>query len=186
MPDTKQNTGQEQFVSAPISVGLPWRLLIFSGVLFLLSIFIYFGLHFGYESYLDSQSQKLDAQLAQLSNSVSQEDQQNFIAFYSQLSNLKQVMGTHAFSGNVFSFLEANTLPQVFYTEAQYDGTSSGVSLSGTANSLTMLAAQLAQFNKAPQVMNASLNTMGFDPKTNVVSFSMDLTFQPDFFTKPQ
>ena len=180
-----QQSGKELF-SGIDSAGLPWRILLFSGIVFGLSLFVYFGFRFGYESYLNSRSEKLDQKIEALASEISQEDQQNFIAFYSQLSNLKQVMGTHAFSGNVFSFLEANTLPQVFYTEAQYDGTSSGVSLSGTANSLTMLAAQLAQFNKAPQVMNASLNTMGFDPKTNVVSFSMDLTFQPDFFTKPQ
>ncbi len=186
MPDAKQNGAQEQFITEPISVGLPWRLLIFTGVLFTLSIFIYFGLHFGYASYLDSRSQKLDIQLAQLSNSVSQEDQQRFIAFYSQLSNLKQALGMHPFSGNVFSFLEANTLPQVFYTEAQYSGASSGVSLNGVASSLTTLAAQLAQFNKAPQIANASLNSMSFDPKTSIVSFSMGLTFQSDFFSKPQ
>lgn len=185
MPEVKPIGTQEQFITEPISVGLPWRLLVFSIVLFGLSIFIYIGLSIGYESYLDSKSEALDKQLTQLSNSVSEQDQQQFIVFYSQLTNLKKVIGDHAFSGNVFSFLEANTLPQVFYTESEYNSVAAQIALSGEASSLQMLAAQLAQFNKAPGVTKTSLSSLSFSPR-GTVSFSLDVTFESDFFSKPQ
>ncbi len=185
MPETKPVGTQEQFVTEPMSVGLPWRLLVFSIVLFGLSIFIYVGLNVGYKSYLDSKSESLDQELAGLSNSVSEEDQQQFIVFYSQLTNLKKILAEHAFSGNAFSFLEANTLPQVSYTEAEYNSTASQIALTGEASSLQMLAAQLAQFNKASGVQRTSLSSLSFSPR-GTVSFSIDVVFVPGFFSKPQ
>ncbi len=184
MPDTKPSGTQEQFVTEPISVGFPWRLLVFSVVLFGLSIFIYVGLNVGYESYLDSKSTSLDQKLAQLSNSVSEQDQQQFIVFYSQLANLKKVLAEHAFGGNVFPFLETNTLPQVSYTDAEYNHTASQVTLTGEASSLQMLAAQLAQFNKASGVQRTTLSSLNFSPR-GTVSFSIEIVFAPDFFSKP-
>ncbi len=74
MADTNQQPKSlnEQFITEPVAVGLPWRLLIFSGVIFALSILIYFGFSVGYESYLNSRSEDLDNQLSQLSTSISQ------------------------------------------------------------------------------------------------------------------
>ncbi len=184
MPETKPAGSQEQFVAESLSVGFPWRLLVFSIVLFGLSIFIYVGLRVGYKSYLDSKSTSLDQELAKLSNSVSEQDQQQFIVFYSQLTNLKKILADHAFGGNVFSFLEANTIPQVSYSEAKYNDTATQISLTGDASSLQMLAAQLAQFNKAPGVSRTSLSSLSFSPR-GTVSFSVDVVFVPDFFSKP-
>ncbi len=184
MPETKSTGSQEQFVTEPLSVGFPWRLLVFSIVLFGLSIFIYIGLSVGYESYLDSKSNTLDQELAKLSNSVSEQDQQQFIVFYSQLTNLKKILADHDFGGNIFSFLEANTLPQISYNEAKYNSGASLVSITGEASSLQMLAAQLAQFNKASGVSRTALSSLSFSPR-GTVSFSVDIVFVPDFFSKP-
>ncbi|TSA46378.1 hypothetical protein D4R51_00255 [bacterium] len=187
MPDTTQQqpkTLNEQFVAEPVSVGLPWRLLIFSVVIFALSLLIYFGFSVGYESYLSSRSDDLDKQLNQLSDSISQQDQQRFIGFYSQMANLKTVLSQHIFSSNIFSFLEKNTLPQTFYTEAKFQATALNLELQGRTVSLQTLAQQLAQFERAVEIQTAILKSTNFN-ESGSVDFVMNLTFQADFLSKP-
>lgn len=186
MPDTseQQKSLSEQFVPEIVPVGLPWRLLIFSGVIFALSLLIYFGLSVGYESYLNSRIGDLDSQLNQLSNSISQQDQQKFVGFYSQIANLKTVLGQHIFSANVFPFLEKNTLPQTYYNEAKFSASSLNLELRGRTASLETLAEQLAQFEKAPELQSVVLKSTDFG-QGGPISFTMSLTFSSDYLNKP-
>ncbi len=186
MPDTVQQPKSlnEQFITEPVSIGLPWRLLIFSGVLFALSLLIYFGFSVGYESYLNSRSGDLDKQLNQLSNSVSQQDQQRFTGFYSQIVNLKSVLSQHVFSANIFTFLEKNTLPQTSYTGAKFRTVVSNLELQGRTVSLQTLAQQLAQFEQAPEVQTAILKSTNFN-QNGSLDFTISLTFQAGFLSKP-
>ncbi|MEK7169621.1 MAG: hypothetical protein AAB700_02150 [Patescibacteria group bacterium] len=184
MPEGQPKSLNEQFVSETTSIGLPWRLMVFSGVLFALSILIYFGMSIGYESYLNTRSAGMDTQLEELSNSISQKEQQKFVGFYSQIANLKTVLGQHIFSANIFPFLEKNTLPQTFFTEANFNSISYNLELKGRAPSLQALAQQLAQFEKAPEVHSAMLESTNFNP-SGTVDFSVSLNFQPEYLAKP-
>jgi hypothetical protein len=188
--DPEQNQQQpttslnEAFANSPVSIGTPWRLFVFSLLLFAFSLLVYFGLKVGYENYLQSRSQALDQNLAQLSNSISQQDQQQFINIYSQIVNLKSVLSSHLFTANVFPFLEQNTLPQVFYTEAKFTGYTGTLELSGQAASLQMLAEQLSQFEKAPELSGAVLSSMNFNPSGST-TFVITLTFNQSYLSKP-
>jgi hypothetical protein len=186
MPEqSNQPVFREQFVNEPVSVGFPWRLFIFSLVIFLLSILIYFGLKVGYENYLQNQTTSLDGELNQLAKAVSQQDQQQFVNFYSQLVNLKTIFTSHIFSANVFPFLEKNTLPQVYYTDAKFTGSGADLALTGQAASLQVLAEQMAEFESAPELRSATLLSTSFNPG-GTVGFSIDLVFQPSYLSAPQ
>ena len=69
----------------------------------------------GYESYLNTRSAGMDTQLEELSNSISQKEQQKFAGFYSQIANLKTVLGQHIFSANIFPFLEKHFAANFLY-----------------------------------------------------------------------
>ncbi len=182
---TNSNIGaSEQFLNSPPTIGTPWRLFVFSVLLFAFALLVYFGLKVGYENYLKSRSASLDGSLTQLSNSISQEDQQKFIAIYSQIVNLQKALGSHFFTGNIFPFLEKNTLPQVYYSEAQFDSNNYKLQLTGQASSLQTLAEQISQFEGAPELSNAVLTSMNFNPGGNT-SFTINLTFNPSYLSKP-
>ncbi len=186
MPEqSNQPIFREQFVNEPAAVGFPWRLFIFSLVIFLLSIFIYFGLKVGYETYLKNQATRLDGELNQLANAVSQQDQQQFVNFYSQLVNLKTIFASHVFSENVFPFLEKDTLPQVYYTDAKFVSGGTTLDLAGQAASLQVLAEQMAEFEQAPELQSATLLATSFNPG-GTVTFSINLVFQPSYLSAPQ
>lgn len=186
MPDTKTQVQlDEQFMPEVIPVGLPWRLLVFTIIILAFSITIYFGLRFGYESYLTQQADSVDKQISQLTSQVNQQDQQNFINFYSQLINLKTVLAEHGFSGNVFSFLERDTTGSVYYTGADYSLADNSLSLIGVAASLDALVQQMNVFDKAPELASVTLDQANASSKGGI-NFNISLIFNSNFFNQPQ
>lgn len=175
---------REQFISEAIPVGFPWRLFIFSFTLFLFTLFVFFGLKFGYTVYIDKRAENLDEKIADLAAQVSQEDQQNFIAFYSQLVNLEKVLGRHGFTANIFRFLEENTLSNVYYKSAEFSSLEKSLKLSGVAASNKAVVDQLALFDKRIEVDGVNLNQMNTDSSGDV-NFGITISFKGDFFQKP-
>ena len=175
---------REQFVSESIPVGFPWRLFIFSFTLFVFTLFVFFGLKFGYTAYIDKRAENLDQKIENLAQQISQEDQQNFIAFYSQLVNLEKVLGRHGFTANTFGFLEENTLGNVYYKNAEFSSLENSLKLVGVAASNKALVDQLWLFDNEREVSRVNLNQMSAE-ESGGVDFNVTVFFKEDFFQKP-
>lgn len=179
-----QSNLTEQYAYESIPLGLPWRILIFSIALFGLALFSYAGLRFGYMSYVNSQLSKIDNDIEVLADQVSQEDQNNFIAFYSQLLNLKKVLEEHKYSGNMFTFLEENTLPTVVFSAADVKVDGYEVTLKGDADNFQSLLEQLSVFDGAKELSKKPvIDTLSFNGGS--VGFSMIFNFKQDAFARP-
>lgn len=177
-----QNTVGEQFISERLPVGWPWRLLVFSIALFALSVLVYFGVRLGYAAYLENRVAEVDARLAALTGEVSADEQEQLVNFYSQIVNLKTVLDRREYLGNVFSFLERVTLPEVQFTEAQVSTEQGSLALRGRAPSLEAVGAQLAALEAAPEVAHVLLRDV---TATGEASFSLSVTFNTAFFERP-
>ncbi len=179
-PVNSNSQSNQELAAEDVAVGWPWRLLFFSFFIFLLSIFIYFGLNYGYKSYLQGQIDFYNGELAKLSSQVSVEDQERFVNFYSQLFNLQKILADHPFSSNLFRFLEKDTIPPVYFSEVAFKKADGSFTLRGISNNFENLSSQLAIFAKAPEVAKPLLNNVSL--QKDGVSFSLSLTMQPDFF----
>jgi len=177
------NSPAEKFAGEKATVGLPWRLLIFSIFIFVLALIVYFGLSLGYQSYLNSQSADLDQEINQLGSEVSQSDQQRFIQFYSQLVNLKEVLDAHPFAANIFTFLERNTHTAVYYYNAEAFVKDRVLKLKGRGSSVQSVIEQLSVFDKSPEVAKAILTEL--NTQKGAPEFSLTLYFSDSFFAKP-
>ena len=173
-----------QLPVASITIGLPWRLMVFSFVLFLFSIFIFAGLQYGYGMYLDAQTVEVDENIAALAQQVSESEQEELLLFYSQLTNLQKVLDRRVFTVNTFPFLEKNTLPLVYYTEAQYITEEGVVILNGVANSMQVFVQQITLFEESPEVERVIIDDVGLERGT--VSFGLHIAFQSEFLKRLQ
>ncbi|MFA6365320.1 MAG: hypothetical protein WCW78_02880 [Candidatus Paceibacterota bacterium] len=180
--ETQPNKGDEFTISAP-SAGLPWRLMIFSGVLFAFSIFIFFGIRFGYTGYLDNQSTQIDQQLETLAKKINETDQEKFIGFYSQIVNLRMVLEKHLYISNVFKILEKYTIQPVVFKDASFDTVSNAIQVNGSTDSFNSLAQQMAILGKAPEITRVSLDTISLQ-LSGGVNFLIKLQVQPAFLLK--
>lgn len=148
----------EQYVPETPTAGTPWRLFTYSGLAFLASLLIYLGLSMGYSAYLNSRIAEVDQQLKQLGASISKEDQNKFVRFYSQLVNFNKLLDNHILSSDTFSLLEKNTNQKVRYTNFDLKIDERKLTLDGSALSYEILAQQLASFSADPSVENYMLN----------------------------
>lgn len=165
-------------------IGLPWRLLVFSVFIFGFSALVFLGVKFGYGTYLDGQSKRIESETESLASAVSDKEQEGLVSFYSQLANIEKVLNRHSFSSNVFSFLERATIPEVYYGSASFSGSDFSVSLQGKARSFEDLIGQLTVFDNSPEVQETVLERMGFEG--GGTSFGLRLKLKPAYFGKMQ
>lgn len=168
----------EQFRPDNFPVGVPVRLLTASFLLILITVLSYLGLQFGYQAFLESRIETIDNQLQQLSGTVSKEDQEKFIVFYSQLVNFKKILDNHITSSKVFPLLENITNKKVFYGGWNLSTDERKLTLQGTAASYEVLAEQLTAFSQEPSVESYVLNSAQFTG--GVVKFNAILVLKEE------
>lgn len=157
-----------------IAIGFPWKILVFSAIVFFFTIFIYLGLKFGYNSYLTSRDKNLDKRIDQLATVVSMEDQQEFITFYSQLVNLKEVLKKHTVSSRTFELLEKHTISSIYYTSAKVLPKDRKLEISGRATSIDSFVEQLYVFDNSSDFRaKATVTQMGFDQGRTIFTITL-------------
>ena len=167
---------KEQFEPERLPVGWPWRLFTITLVIFLGILLSYLGLTFGYEPFLLSQIEEKESAISQLAVSVSREDQDKLVSFYSQLINLKTLLDNHGLPSKLFSFIEQITHRRVVYTNATAKVTERQLELSGIAESYAVLAEQLESFNQSKDIERYALNQSQLN--NGLVQFKATLTFK--------
>lgn len=177
MASYTQSVLEEQLkAGSDVSAGWPWRLLLLSGAVFLTSVGIYLGMELGFNPYLSSQDKKADQELSQLSNAISEEQAQNFSAFYSQINNIQSLMDDHNKSSQFAAFLEKNTLRNIFFKNLNFDAKEGTIKLDGVAPSYDFLAQQMEIFRKAPEISKVNIEGASLgEEKGSGVNFSIRL-----------
>lgn len=161
----------------PKTPGWSLGMLTFSGGLLLIVIIIYAGLTFGYEPYLNGQVSQTQTQIDQLSQQISPADQANLINFYSQISNLQTLLGNHIIITNLFSWLEANTEPNVYYNSFEFSG-GNQITISAVAENESDVNQQVAIFQASPEVQSVVVSSVT-RAQTSGWAFGVNLTINP-------
>ncbi len=140
------------------------QLLLLAGSLFAISLIIYLGLSYGYEPYLNGQKDDLDIQIQEFSKKIPQEDQTKLVSFYSQLANVKTLLGKHPMTSKAFDWLETNTQANTYFTKLTFNVPTSQITLLGNSKSPQDAAEQAAIFESQPEVLRLNLNNLAVSP----------------------
>lgn len=158
----------------------PWRVLLFSFLLFLLTLISYFGLAFGYKPVLNSKITEKDQEIVALAQTVPVSDQQALVRFYSQLGNLQEVLRTHLFGSKLLPILEKYTNKQVYYKNLSLNISSRELTLDGIAKSYEILAQQLEAYNQAPEIERFIINQA--ESQKDMINFKTILFLKQEIF----
>jgi hypothetical protein len=148
----------QRFITEQVAVGWPWRFLVFSFLILLSSLVIYYGLAFGYRKSLQAQINGIDEDIDYLAESVPKEDQDRLLGFYSQLANLQNILNGHVLGSKIFNFLQANTNQQVFYNSMDFKINDRKLVLEGIAPSYQVFSQQLEAFSRSPDIERVVVN----------------------------
>lgn len=174
------NNFAESLMRERISVGWPWRLMVSMFLVFLISLLIYTGLTFGYKPFLKSSVESLESEIESFSAQLSSEQKENFVNFYSQLTNLQRLLKGHAGVARFFSLLESLTGEEVSYSGFSLSLQEKTVSLEGVASSYEALVGQLTLYEASPEINRVILDSSKSLGK--VVQFKVKLVFRAEVF----
>lgn len=186
MPYT-QSILEEQLKTDNLSIGWPWRIFILMLIILVLSVSVYLGIDFGFKSYLNSQIEDLDQQLAALNQAVDESSKNQLIGVYSQFINVRQLLNSRKTTSNLFAFIEQNTYSTVNYSSLKLDVNSMEIAIDGAAPDYNTLIKQVALFEKSALIEKVSLENVQMRESQRAkgateVRFSLKLTISPKLF----
>lgn len=179
-PEYLQNSNG-RFKLEELPAGLPYRLLMLSGLVFVTLFIVYAGLSFGYAGFLRSQITSVRAEVSALGDQVGEAEQRSFAEFYSQLVHTRELMDRHTTSRPLFAALERFTRRDVSYTGFTLALNERTATIEGVARSYELLASQLAVFEQASSYFErVVLESSRLSPQG--VAFQLRLTLTPALF----
>ena len=158
----------------------PWRLLLFTIIIFCTILAIYLGILLGYGPYLDAQASSLDKEITDLDRELQSDEAKALIRFYSQLVDTAALLKNHHMPSHLIDFLANNTDSGIQYTNFSFSDTDSIIQLDGIALGYNVLVRQLAIFENNPKVVDSSLSNASAGSDARGVTFSIRLTMAPD------
>lgn len=162
--------------------GGAWRLVSFMAFVFLIFVFSWLGLIFGYKPFVNAQIAKKEAVLNELAGQLPKDRQDQFLKFEYQIIALQNILNKHLAVTKIFPVLEANTNQAVLYKNMDLDVTTGKVNLRAVAQSYDVMAQQLAAYQRLTnlskyQISNTRLSDGGR------VQFEATLFFKPEIFS---
>ncbi|MCX6720938.1 MAG: hypothetical protein NTW11_03995 [Candidatus Staskawiczbacteria bacterium] len=110
------------------------------------------------------------------------EREKEVINYQSKISNFSGLLKNHEFASNVFVFMEAQTLPNVWFKQFSLDAKGNAVQLSGESDDMGALSRQVSVFEKNKYVksigaLNSSIGEL------SRIQFNINLVLDKSIFS---
>ena len=104
------------------------------------------------------------------------------ISYQKKINDFTNLLKSHEFASHVFNFMQAQTMPNVWFKQISLDERSNSVQLSGESDSMDAFSRQVATFERNTYVKNiASLNSsLGGSAR---VGFNISLQMDKNIFS---
>jgi hypothetical protein len=151
----------EQLAREPMHTpGWSGKLLMFSSTLFIISLFAWVGLSYGYAPFLTKQSDQYDKDLAAAAKQINIDTQRELISFYSQLANLDKIIDNHVYASTLFDLLEARVHGNIFFNKLDVNTETGKMILGGVAKSVKDVTEQAKLLEADPKVASVFLGNV--------------------------
>lgn len=119
------------------------------------------------------------SQLQIIQTPEEQELEKDVLRYQKKIDDFAIIFRRHKTNSNVFPFLEEITHPEVRFSD--FSLTKPSVTLSGIAESFTVMDQQLSIFRENPKILDTNLSQILLD-KDGRISFNFTLTLSPEIF----
>lgn len=172
----------EQLTYASIRTpGWSGQLLMIASTIFFVSLGFYLGIGYGYLPYLRGKLAEVNDEIQSFSQQIPLAEQEKIVAFYSQLVNMRLLLGNHIHTSPLFRWLEENTVKQVAYSKLTVRTGAQEIGLSGYARSADDVAKQLRVFELQQEVRTVNLSSLTLG-SNGLWQFDAKITFVDRYF----
>ncbi len=160
-----------------------WTDVIFYCFFAVLITIIASYLMFEYKGYLlRAKIKEVDAKIA-LYGTEGQKDQEKEVFDYKKrIDNFAELMSNHKIASNVFTFIEQNTLPNVWFSVFNMSQTTSEIRLSGEAENMETLSRQGEVFEKNKDYVKSITVLSSQTQASGKVKFILTASLNPNIF----
>lgn len=168
-----------------LSAQTPWRVFILTLVIFLFTVFIFFGMIFGYKPYLKSKARNFEQKISVLSQNIDEVQQKQITTFFSQMMNIQTLIAGHRYYSSLFEFIERNTHNDTSYFNMKFTVADMDLKFEGVSKNYNSLINQLALFNQASEALKVSLDDSLAQEENIGIRFSIRLDLDKNMFKQP-
>lgn len=160
-----------------------WVDVVFYFVISLLVSTVLCYLIFILKIYLQQQELKdLDQAILTVGTDAQKEQEKTVFNYQKKINDYAQLAENHKFASNIFSFLEKETLPNVWFSKFGMTVLQNQVDLSGEAENLDTLSRQTLAFEKNELVKKVSILTSNVG-ELGKVNFNLSLVLDPKIYS---
>lgn len=160
-----------------------WTDVVFYSFLAVLITIIASYLIFEYKSYLlRAKIKEVDAKIALYGTQEQKDHEKEVFDYKKQIDNFATIMNGHKITSNVFTFIEQNTLPNVWFSSFNMSAATNEVRLAGEAQTMEALSRQAEIFEENGEyvkditVLNTQAGALGR------VKFILNISLDPIIF----
>jgi len=160
-----------------------WMDVIFYLVISLLiaALFCYF-LFWVKNGMIRKQIQDEIAALQTVGTDNQRAQEKEVILYQRKIGDFTTLLKGHEFASNVFAFMQAQTMPSVWFRQFGLEAKTNGLQLAGEAESMDAFSRQVAAFEKNKYIKNVgTLNSLLGDSAR--VNFNLNLTLDQNIFS---
>ena len=160
-----------------------WMDVIFYFVVSLLVATVICYFIFLTKNNLDKDAIKIEAAALQtVGTSQQKEYEKEVINYQKKIGDFSNLLKNYEFASNVFAFMEAQTMPNIWFKQFNLDRKNSGVQLSGESDDMDAFSRQVAILEKNKYVKNVgTLNSsLGSSAK---IEFNINLALDQSIFS---
>jgi len=156
----KSSSAFPSVIHAKEAVEITWfSTMVWWGLLlFISSIAFWAALQYWYLPKIMSETDIVLSEVRKLSDEIPREKRDEVLRTYSQVLNIKKLLGDHVYSSRLFTWLEKNTHNGVFIDTITVSIPRSTVDITGKARDKDSIAEQVSAFESLPEVKNVKLS----------------------------
>jgi|GEM_PF-2805381 len=176
----KSNSAFPSVIHAKKAVEITWfSTMVWWGLLlFVSSIAFWAMLQYWYLPKIMSETEIVLSEVRKLSEEIPTEKRDEMLRTYSQVLNIKKLLGGHVYSSKLFTWLEKNTHNGVFIDTITISMSRGTVDITGKAQDKDSIAEQVSVFESLPEVKNVKLSDVQL--QSFPAGFHIIMTLSPD------
>jgi len=159
-----------------------WMNVIFYFVVSLLISTVFCYLIFLTKNYFQRKDiNKEIIALQTVGTDTQKQEEDKVLTYQLKIKDFSILLQNHEFASNVFAFLQAESIPNIWFKQFTLDQKNSQVQLSGESDDLDAFSRQVAVFERNKYVKNiTTFNSASGDMAR--IKFNIDMTLDPEIF----
>jgi len=149
-------------------------------VLIVILLILYFFFSFSSEK-MAQEIQKKEAQSFALNQSIFEKEAE-IVPIKNKMINFQSLIAQHKTPINLFSIIEENTFPNVWFSQLDFDFLERKALLLAQTDDLTTVEQQMQHFKEEPLLEKAVLSGVSLLDEGQGVDFSLKLILKPEAF----